>query len=119
MKLHVDNGELVLEPGGWRGSSRIPLAGIDAWDLFYQLAGRRFLAFHDAGGKTYFVNLPRLSPEQRASLREALTGHLGQGPSEELLELERDNSHWAALWEVIKQVGRYLRLFINPRAPLR
>ena len=119
MNLRVENGELVLEPGGWRGSSRVALADIDAWDLFYQLAGRRFLALHTSAGLTHFVNLPRLSPEQRSALRTSLTGLLGRGPSDELLELERDNSHWQAMWEVIKTVGRYLRLFINPRAPLR
>jgi len=119
MKLSVENGELLLEPGGWRGSSRLPLADIDAWDLFYQIAGRRFLAFHTGKGETHFFSLPRLSPAERASLREALTGYLGQGPSEELLDLERDNTHWQAMWEVVKTIGRYLRLFINPRAPLR
>ena len=118
MKLTVEQGELLVEPGGWRGACRVPLADIDAWDLFYEVAGRRFLAFHSRRGETHFVSLPRLAPAERASLREGLSQHLGP-PSAELLELERDNTHWQALWEVVKTIGRYLRLFINPRAPLR
>jgi hypothetical protein len=34
-----------------------------------------------------------------------------------LLESERDNEHWIKVWEYIKWIGSYLRLFINPMRP--
>ena len=118
MQVKVEGDELVLLPGGLRGESRIPLAGIDEWDLFYEILGRRFLAFH-TGDRTHHVNLPRLAPTERTALLNELTRLLGRAPSVELLALERDNEHWLKAWEVVKTIGRYLRLFINPRAPLR
>lgn len=114
MKVFRENGELVLVAGGLRGEDRLPLAHLQSWDLLYEGLGRRFLAFHTSG-QTHYVNLPRLSAAARAELVAELTGLLGQGPSVELLAEERDNEHWLKVWEFIKTIGRYLRLFINPR----
>lgn len=118
MKIAIENNELVIEPGGWRPQCRVPVAGIDAWDIFYETLGRRFVALHDKAGLTNYISLPRLTPAERTHCLEQLTVLLGMPPSQELLELEYDNTHWQAFWSVIKKIGRYLRLFINPRAPL-
>ncbi len=114
----VEQGELRLYAGRLRGGLSLPLAQIQGWDFLYEILGRRFLAFH-VGTQTHFLNLPRLDPEARQALRAELVKLLGQEPDMSLLELERDNEHWVKFWEVVRTVGRYLRLFINPRAPLK
>lgn len=118
MKVWCEGGDVVIAPGGLRGETRFPLARVDSWDFLYELLGRRFLAFH-LGHETHFVTLPRLKPEARKALLEQLESLLKMSPDQQLLDMERDNTHWEKLWEVIKQIGRYLRLFINPRAPLK
>lgn len=116
--VRVEQGQLELHAGRLRGGLSLPLAQIQSWDFLYEILGRRFLAFH-LGSETHFLNLPRLDPVARQALRAELVRLVGQEPDLSLLELERDNEHWAKLWEVVKTVGRYLRLFINPRAPLK
>jgi hypothetical protein len=119
MQVMSENGELVIHAGRLRGETRLPMSGIDRWDMLYDLPfGRRYLAFH-AGDRTHFVNLPALPPAARTRLLGEITALLGQAPDTELLAMERDNAHWQLAWDFIKRIGRYLRLFINPRAPLR
>lgn len=116
MDVRLDGQDLVIRPGGLRGVTRLPLAMITRWDILYETLGRRFLAFH-LGDRTAYVQLPRLDPAARQALAETLTGHLGQAPDVSLLDSERDNTHWERVWEFVKWVGRYLRLFINPLRP--
>ncbi len=116
VKAWVEAGELVLRPGGLRGVVRVPLAEIASWDCLYEVLGRRFLAFH-LGDRTAYAQLPRMLPEARDALVAELTTLIGRGPDVSLLENERDNEHWRKVWEVIKMIGRYLRLFINPLRP--
>lgn len=116
MQVLRQDDQLVITPGFPRGTVRVPLASVDAWDCLYEVLGRRFLAFH-LGDRTAYVNLPRLQPAARDALVAQLTALLGQAPDQVLLENERDNAHWERLWEAIKTVGRYLRLFINPLRP--
>lgn len=116
MKTRLEGEMLVVQPGGLRGTVRVPLAAITRWDILYEVMGRRFLAFH-LGDRTAFVQLPRLDPEARAALAEALTQLTGKVPDVSLLDGERDNEHWVKVWEFLKWIGRYLRLFINPLRP--
>lgn len=116
MKVTTESGELVLRPGGLRGVTRVPLAAIASWDCLYEVMGRRFLAFH-LGDRTAYAQLPRLQPAARDALVAELTALIGREPDVSLLENERDNEHWAKVWELIKMIGRYLRLFINPLRP--
>lgn len=118
MKVWREQDELVLAPGGLRGESRIVLARLTGWDFLYETLGRRFLAFH-LGHETAHVSLPRLSPAAREKLLARLQAETGLAPDTSLLDMERDNTHWEKVWALIKTIGRYLRLFINPRAPLR
>lgn len=118
MKVEVTGQELVLKSGGLRSDTRIPLAEVTRWDMLYEVAGRRYLAFH-LGDRTAYAQLPRLQPEQRVELVAELTRYLGHEPDIRLLDDERDNEHWLKVWAVIEMIGRYLRLFINPmRSPL-
>lgn len=82
MKAMIERGDLVLR--GRRGETRLPLARIDAWDMIYQQAGRRLLAFHLLD-RTQFVRLPGLTPAARADLSQTLTRLLGRGPDGRLL----------------------------------
>ena len=112
-----EGGDLLIRPGGLRAGVRVPLAHITRWDCLHEALGRRFLAFH-LGDRTAYVQLPRLSRDERDALVATLTELVGQAPDVSLLEGERDNTHWLKVWEVIKMIGRYLRLFINPlRSP--
>ncbi len=116
MKVTIESAELVVRPGGLRGVTRVPLAAIAGWDCLYEVMGRRFLAFH-LGDRTAYAQLPRLQPAARDALVAELTALIGREPDVSLLENERDNEHWLKVWEVIKMIGRYLRLFINPLRP--
>lgn len=116
MDVRREGNDLVLKPGGLRGMTRVPLAEITRWDILYEVAGRRFLAFH-LGDRTAYAQLPRLGPEARQSLLENLTALIGQAPDVSLLDGERDNAHWAMVWAYLRWVGSYLRLFINPMRP--
>lgn len=115
-RVTVEGGELVVRPGGLRGTVRVPLAQISRWDCLHEAVGRRFLAFH-LGDRTAYAQLPRLDAAAREALVAELTRLTGLPPDVALLENERDNEHWLKVWEVIKMVGRYLRLFINPLRP--
>lgn len=112
----VEGQDLVLRPGGLRGSVRVPLAELTGWDCLYEALGRRFLAFH-LGDRTAYAQLPRLSTAARDELIAELTRLTGREPDVRMLENERDNEHWNKVWEVLKLIGRYLRLFINPLRP--
>lgn len=116
LRLRVEQDRLVLMPGFPRASVSVPLAHIDSWDYLYEVVGRRFVAFH-LGDCTAYVQLPRLSPDAREALAGQLTTIIGQPADLRLLDDERDNSHWILVWEGIKTVGRYLRLFVNPLRP--
>ncbi|WP_068857834.1 hypothetical protein [Perlucidibaca aquatica] len=116
MKVAIEGLELVVRPGGLRGVTRVPLAEISSWDILYELLGRRYLAFH-LGDRTAYAQLPRLAVEARDALVAELTALTGRAPDVSLLESERDNEHWIKVWEYIKWIGSYLRLFINPMRP--
>jgi hypothetical protein len=116
MKVIVEALELVLRPGGLRGITRVPLAELTSWDILYEVLGRRYLAFH-LGDRTAYAQLPRLSVAERDALVAELTALTGRMPDVSLLESERDNEHWLKVWEYIKWIGSYLRLFINPMRP--
>ena len=116
MKVAIEGLELVVRPGGLRGVTRVPLAEISSWDILYELLGRRYLAFH-LGDRTAYAQLPRLAVEARDALVAELTALTGRAPDVSLLESERDNEHWVKVWEYIKWIGSYLRLFINPMRP--
>lgn len=116
MKVAIEGLELVVRPGGLRGVTRVPLAEITSWDILYELLGRRYLAFH-LGDRTAYAQLPRLPVEARDALVAELTALTGRAPDVSLLESERDNEHWIKVWEYIKWIGSYLRLFINPMRP--
>lgn len=116
MKVAIEGLELVVRPGGLRGVTRVPLAEITSWDILYELLGRRYLAFH-LGDRTAYAQLPRLRVEARDALVAELTALTGRAPDVSLLESERDNEHWIKVWEYIKWIGSYLRLFINPMRP--
>lgn len=116
MQVSVEQGELVLRPGGLRGVTRIRLAELTCWDFLYEVTGRRFIAFH-LGDRTAYAQLPRLRTEARDALVAELTALTGRAPDVSLLEGERDNEHWLRVWAYIKWVGSYLRLFINPMRP--
>lgn len=116
LQLRVENDRLLLIPGFPRARVAVPLHRIDSWDLLYEGVGRRFIAFH-LGDCTAYAQLPRLSPAARTALAEALAEIIGQPADLRLLDDERDNTHWLWLWESIKTIGRYLRLFINPLRP--
>ena len=116
MKVAIEGLELVVRPGGLRGVTRVPLAEISSWDILYELLGRRYLAFH-LGDRTAYAQLPHLPVEARDALVAELTALTGRVPDVSLLESERDNEHWVKVWEYIKWIGSYLRLFINPMRP--
>lgn len=116
MKVTLEGLDLVLRPGGLRGVTRVPLAELTCWDFLYEVTGRRFIAFH-LGDRTAYAQLPRLSVEARDALVVSLTALTGRAPDVSLLENERDNEHWLKVWEYIKWIGSYLRLFINPMRP--
>ena len=116
MKLSVEGEALVIKPGGLRAETSVPLADVTRWDMLYEVTGRRYLACH-LGDKTAYAQLPRLAPEAREALAAQLSELLGTPPDISLLDSERDNEHWLKVWEYIKWVGRYLRLFINPMRP--
>lgn len=116
MKVTLEGLDLVLRPGGLRGVTRVPLAELKCWDFLYEVTGRRFVAFH-LGDRTAYAQLPRLSVEARDALVAELTTRTGRAPDVSLLENERDNEHWLKVWEYIKWIGSYLRLFINPMRP--
>jgi len=116
MKVAIEGLALVVRPGGLRGVTRVPLAEISSWDILYELLGRRYLAFH-LGDRTAYAQLPRLAVEARDALVAELTALTGRAPDVSLLESERDNEHWIKVWEYIKWIGSYLRLFINPMRP--
>ncbi|MEK6789111.1 MAG: hypothetical protein AABY68_09190 [Pseudomonadota bacterium] len=116
MKVTVEGMELVLRPSGLRGITRVPLAELTCWDFLYEITGRRFIAFH-LGDRTAYAQLPRLSVAERDALVSELTTLTGRAPDVSLLENERDNEHWLKVWEYIKWIGSYLRLFINPMRP--
>jgi hypothetical protein len=116
MKVAIEGLELVVKPGGLRGVTRVSLAEITSWDILYELLGRRYLAFH-LGDRTAYAQLPRLRVEARDALVAELTALTGRAPDVSLLESERDNEHWIKVWEYIKWIGSYLRLFINPMRP--
>lgn len=116
MKVAIEGLDLVIKPGGLRGVTRVPLAAITTWDILYEVLGRRYLAFH-LGDRTAYAQLPRLSDLERNALVAELTALTGRTPDVSLLESERDNEHWLKVWEYIKWVGSYLRLFINPMRP--
>jgi hypothetical protein len=116
MNIRIEHHELVIKPGGLRAETRVPLTEITCWDMLYEVAGRRYLAFH-LGDKTAYAQLPRLTPEARDALAAELSELLGSVPDISLLDSERDNEHWLKVWEFIKWIGRYLRLFINPLRP--
>ena len=116
MKVAIEGLELVVKPGGLRGVTRVSLAEITSWDILYELLGRRYLAFH-LGDRTAYAQLPRLAVEARDALVAELTALTGRAPDVSLLESERDNEHWIKVWEYIKWIGSYLRLFINPMRP--
>ena len=116
MKVSLEHGELVLRPGGLRGITRVPLPELTSWDILYEVLGRRYLAFH-LGDRTAYAQLPRLSVAERDALVSELTTLTGRAPDVSLLENERDNEHWLKVWEYLKWIGSYLRLFINPMRP--
>ena len=116
MRVSVERDELVLRPGGLRGVTRVPLAEVTCWDFLYEATGRRFIAFH-LGDRTAYAQLPSLSVAARDALVAELTALTGRAPDVSLLEGERDNEHWLKVWEYIKWIGSYLRLFINPMRP--
>lgn len=116
MKVMIEGSQLVLRPGGLRGITRVPLVELTCWDFLYEVTGRRFVAFH-LGDRTAYAQLPRLSVTERDALVAELTTLTGRAPDVSLLENERDNEHWLKVWEYIKWIGSYLRLFINPMRP--
>ncbi|MDP1540247.1 MAG: hypothetical protein Q8K94_04240 [Moraxellaceae bacterium] len=116
MKVSIAEQQLVISPGLPRATVRIPLADIKTWDCLYEVVGRRFLAFH-LGDRTAYAQLPRMSPQARLDLMSELERLLQQPADVSLLDSERDNEHWLRVWEVIKTIGRYLRLFVNPLRP--
>jgi len=116
MKVAIDGADLMVKPGGLRGVTRVPLAAVTSWDILYEVLGRRYLAFH-LGDRTAYAQLPRLNVEARDALVAELTALTGREPDVSLLESERDNEHWIKVWEYIKWIGSYLRLFINPMRP--
>ncbi len=116
MNVSIMQQHLVISPGFPRATVRVPLAEVRTWDCLYEVVGRRFLAFH-LGDRTAYAQLPRLSPEARQALLVELEQLLQQPADISLLDSERDNEHWLKVWEVIKMIGRYLRLFINPLRP--
>ena len=116
MKVMIEGSQLVLRPGGLRGITRVPLVELTCWDFLYEVTGRRFVALH-LGDRTAYAQLPRLSVTERDALVAELTTLTGRAPDVSLLENERDNEHWLKVWEYIKWIGSYLRLFINPMRP--
>jgi len=116
MKVTIEGSDLMVKPGGLRGVTRVPLAELTCWDFLYEVTGRRFIAFH-LGDRTAYAQLPRLSVTERDALVAELTTLTGRAPDVSLLENERDNEHWLKVWEYIKWIGSYLRLFINPMRP--
>lgn len=116
MKVSISAQQLIISPGFPRSTVRIPVAEIKTWDCLYEVVGRRFLAFH-LGDRTAFAQLPRLSPQARLDLMSELEQLLQQPADYSLLDSERDNEHWLRVWEAIKTIGRYLRLFVNPLRP--
>lgn len=116
MKVSIAAQQLVISPGFPRSTVRIPVADIKTWDCLYEVVGRRFLAFH-LGDRTAFAQLPRLSPQARLDLISELEQLLQQPADYSLLDSERDNEHWVRVWEAVKTIGRYLRLFVNPLRP--
>lgn len=116
MKVSISAQQLIISPGFPRSTVRIPVAEIQTWDCLYEVVGRRFLAFH-LGDRTAFAQLPRLSPQARLDLMSELEQLLQQPADYSLLDSERDNEHWLRVWEAIKTIGRYLRLFVNPLRP--
>lgn len=116
MKVSISAQQLIISPGFPRATVRIPVADIQTWDCLYEVVGRRFLAFH-LGDRTAFAQLPRLSPQARLDLMSELEQLLQQPADYSLLDNERDNEHWLRVWEAIKTIGRYLRLFVNPLRP--
>jgi len=116
MNVVKEGHELVIKPGGLRGVTRVPLDALTTWDILYEVLGRRYLAFH-LGDRTAYAQLPRLKEAERQTLIAELTALTGREPDVSLLENERDNEHWIKLWEYIKWIGSYLRLFINPMRP--
>lgn len=117
MKVSIEGAELVLKPSGWRAETRIVLSQLTRWDMLYEVLGRRYVAFH-LGDRTAYAQLPNLQPEERLALLAQLSVLTGRAPDISLLDGERDNEHWAKVWEMVKAIGRYLRLFINPlRSP--
>jgi len=116
MKVSIAEQQLVISPGFPRSTVRIPVAEIRTWDCLYEVVGRRFLAFH-LGDRTAFAQLPRLSPQARLNLMNEVEQLLQQPADVNLLDSERDNEHWLRVWEGVKTIGRYLRLFINPLRP--
>jgi len=116
MNVAIEGSDLVVKPGGLRGVTRVPLAAVTSWDILYEVLGRRYLAFH-LGDRTAYAQLPRLSVAERDALVAELTALTGRAPDVSLLESERDNEHWRLVWEYLKWIGSYLRLFINPMRP--
>ncbi|MDZ4299052.1 MAG: hypothetical protein U0998_03990 [Moraxellaceae bacterium] len=116
MKVSIAEQQLVISPGFPRATLRIPVTDIKTWDCLYEVVGRRFLAFH-LGDRTAYAQLPRMSPQARLDLMSELERLLQQPADVSLLDSERDNEHWLRVWEVIKTIGRYLRLFVNPLRP--
>jgi len=116
MNVAIEGADLIVKPGGLRGVTRVPLAAVTSWDILYEVLGRRYLAFH-LGDRTAYAQLPRLSVAERDALVAELTALTGRAPDVSLLENERDNEHWIKVWEYIKWIGSYLRLFINPMRP--
>lgn len=116
MNVAIEGADLMVKPGGLRGVTRVPLAAVTSWDILYEVLGRRYLAFH-LGDRTAYAQLPRLSVAERDALVAELTTLTGRAPDVSLLESERDNEHWLKVWEYIKWIGSYLRLFINPMRP--
>jgi hypothetical protein len=116
MKVAIAEQYLVISPGFPRSTVRIPVAQIKTWDCLYEVVGRRFIAFH-LGDRTAFAQLPRLSPQARQDLITEIENLLQIPADVSLLDSERDNEHWLRVWEAIKTIGRYLRLFVNPLRP--
>lgn len=117
MKIDVQNRTLLIKPSALRPTTQVPLERLTRWDCLYEIAGARYVAFH-LGDCTDYAQLPRLSVAQRDAMMAELTQRIGFGPDITLLENERSQEHWLKVWEVIKTIGRYLRLFINPmRSP--
>lgn len=117
VKIYREGQDLCVKPSALRPLTRVPLTELTRWDCLYELMGARYLAFH-LGDRTDYAQLPRLSPDKRDAMLAELTAQIGFGPDKALLENERSTEHWEKVWEVIKMIGRYLRLFINPmRSP--